>query len=177
MWDPPTRVVQSSGASLPPCTGVSSPKPGCCPGQGVWETQCPQLLPISVQRVGGGPGTKGGIRHPWGGGECETGRDSAGLFQSVHTRGLPDRKTVGRRMLPLRKVPSSPQVSPEMLTPPEGPCHQGCGVGAQISIIEKLQMNKGYSSLSAEGTGVSGEFFVFLCVPSDKSVGSELGGL
>ena len=46
-----------------------------------------------------------------------------------------------------------------------------------ISIIEKLQMNEGYSSLDAEGTGISGESIVFLCESCDKSVGSELGEL
>lgn len=110
VWDPPTRDMQSSGTALPPCTGVSSPEPGCCPGQGIWEMQCPQSLPIGC-RGWEEAGHRGwGTPHPWGGRECETGCDRPGLFQSAQPRGPPDRKTVVRRMLPLREVPSSAQI-------------------------------------------------------------------
>lgn len=61
---PPTRDTKSRGASLLPCTRVSSPEPGCCPGQGVWETHVHSHSPSGC---GGWRGrTPGGHMSPLG---------------------------------------------------------------------------------------------------------------
>lgn len=80
-------------------------------------------------------------------------------------------------MLPLREVPSSPQMLPERLTPPEGPCHQGCGVGTRSALLKSSRRTKDTLLLMLKAPAFPESPVCFLCVSRDRSVGSELGGL